>query len=249
MISIIMLLFSFNVSTTNIEAESSCNCTSIAENVQNAKSANATVMAYADFQIYQLEKLGKAIDGFLSSGHTTGSNVKSYKSASATVKLGIKDLKQKKAEVSKASIKNFESYKAALTKVSNAGSEYYFKATKLIMPNTKGKGEITANGDISEFPECIRVGSSMKQACLRGIQKMSDCGIYAVLGLDKMRQDQDACDGKGAAAMALCAASNGAYSGEWDMDDENIKADQMCNEHEKVIGGGSQLQTQTWDGY
>jgi hypothetical protein len=82
-----------------------------------------------------------------------------------------------------------------------------------------------------------------------GFKKIADCGIYTVLGLTRMLDDQEKCDGKAKAAMQLCTQTEGAYYGYYDMSDEIMKAEAACHEHAKIVGCGSQLQTQTWDGF
>jgi hypothetical protein len=113
------------------------------------------------------------IDGFLSSGHTTGINIKDYKMASTTIKQGIKDLNVKKAQIAKMTIKNAESYISSLVQIRGIGKEYFYIATNIIGLKKNGKNEFPYNGDVKILPGCLGVGSGMKTACLNGIQKNS----------------------------------------------------------------------------
>ncbi|MFZ1705840.1 MAG: hypothetical protein WAT79_15955 [Saprospiraceae bacterium] len=249
MFTILFFLFSFNAINPTAGSVDDCNCLSTAENVQKATSANEAVMAYADFQMVHLQQLSDIIDGFLSSGHTTGRNIKNYNTANNTLKQGIRELNMKKAAISKMTIKNVESYTASLIQVFDLGTDYFDRATNLIGLKKNGQKEFTSNSDIKILPECIRVGSDMKTACLNGIQRMVDCGIYTVLGLSRLLDDQAKCDGKAASAIQICSQSGGYFDSSGEAHSEMIKADMACEEHAKIVGGGSKLQTQTWDGF
>ncbi len=249
MITILLFLFNFNACWLPSDSAVDNKIMPATEIIIQTGAANKAAIAYADVQTIHLQELADMIDGFLSSGHTTGSNIKDYKMASSTLKQGIKELGTTKAQISKMVIKDVATYTATLVKIHEIGKKYFDKGTKLIGLKKDGQNNFTTNGEITIGPRCLSVRSEMKAKCLEGIQKMSDCGIYVTLGLTRMLDDQEKCDGKANAAMLLCAQSDGSYNVGSDALDEIIKAESACAEHAKIVGGGSQLQTQTWDGF
>ncbi|MFZ1560264.1 MAG: hypothetical protein WAT37_10095 [Saprospiraceae bacterium] len=247
MYSVLIFLFNFNIWISPAVDDNKFSSTT--ENIVQTGAANKAAIDYADVQIIHLKQLADMIDGFLSSGHTTGSNINGYKMASTSLKQGIKELNTTKVQISKMVIKDVATYTATLVKIHDIGKKYFDKGTKLIGLKKDGQNNFTTNGEITIGPNCLSVRSEMKAKCLEGIQRMSDCGIYVTLGLTRMLDDQEKCDGKANAAMLLCAQSDGSYNGWSDAADEITKAEMACAEHEKLIGSGSQLQTQTWDGF
>jgi hypothetical protein len=75
MFTILLFLFSYNVCCSPADLAVENKISSATENISQPGSANKAAIAYGDIQTIHLQQLEDLIDGFLSSGHTTGSRV------------------------------------------------------------------------------------------------------------------------------------------------------------------------------
>ena len=220
-------------------------CDEVATLAAKADTPNKVLEAYASYHKAQMSFYEGWPAKFTKSGEVPGIDPKLVNNVKNRVSNALKKMNNKIQQIRKTNYTSRTQYEAELKSIHQLGHKEITGITNLIGINTVK--EIQRQSDDTFLAgNCYEQGQTVRKGCLDALQKMSDCGIYTVLGLQALRDDQENCANKGNAFMEVCIRTGGATDAYQESTTQMLEAEMACAEHQKLASGNAPAQYQSW---